>query len=166
MTTSDETTLVRAAQRGDTVAMQELLAVLSPYVGRLCGPIALHDGADATQEALIAVFRDLRSLREPAALYGWVRTVAVREAVRIAQRNRRIVADELPEVPAPGDPELAVDIGDVLRRLSPQHRAVLVLRDLEGLDEKQVSELLDIELGTVKSRLHRARRGFRKAWRA
>lgn len=121
MTTADEAALVRAAQRGDTVAMQELLAVLAPYVGRLCGPVALQDGADATQEALIAVFRDLRTLREPAALYGWVRTLAIREAVRIARRNRRIVADELSDVPAPGDPQLAADIDDVLRRLSPQH---------------------------------------------
>jgi hypothetical protein len=44
----DRTELVRAAQRGDALAMQELLGLLTPYVGRLCGPIALDDGADAT----------------------------------------------------------------------------------------------------------------------
>jgi RNA polymerase sigma-70 factor (ECF subfamily) len=164
MTSVDLGSLVRAAQHGDTRAMNELLGLLSPYVGRLCGPIALQDGADAAQEALIAVFRDLRSLRDPLALYGWVRMIAVREAVRVARRARRRVADELPDVPRPDDPQLASDIRDVLARLSPDHRAVLVLRDLEGLDENSVSALLDVEVGTVKSRLHRARRSFRKAW--
>ena len=50
--------------------MDELLGLLAPYVGRLCAPIALQDGADATQEALVAVFRGIRRLREPAALFG------------------------------------------------------------------------------------------------
>ncbi|HEX3815179.1 MAG TPA: sigma factor-like helix-turn-helix DNA-binding protein [Mycobacteriales bacterium] len=72
--------------------------------------------------------------------------------MRVARRHRRDVADELTEVPERGDPQLAVDIGAVLDRLSPQHRAILVLRDLEGLDGKAVGELLEVELGTVKSR--------------
>jgi len=157
--------LVRAAQRGDGLAMSELLDVLAPAVGRWCGPIALQDAADATQEALIAVFRGLRGLRDPAALYGWARAIAVREAVRVARRSARERPAELPEVPAPGDPMLAVDIRDVLGRLAPDHRAVLMLRDLEGLDERTVGELLDLPAGTVKSRLSRARDNFRKGWR-
>jgi len=60
--------------------------------------------------------------------------------------------------------ELASDIRDVLARLSPDHRAVLVLRDLEDLDERSAAALLSVEVGTVKSRLHRARQSFRKAW--
>jgi len=79
--------LVRAAQRGDTMAMNDLLDQLTPYVARICGPIALDDAADAAQEALIAVFRRLHTLREPAAVYGWVRAIATREAVRVAQRQ-------------------------------------------------------------------------------
>lgn len=154
--------LVRAAQSGDTMAMQELLGVLAPSVGRLCGPIALQDGPDAAQEALIAIFRRLGQLRDPAALHGWARAIAVREAVRVARRRPAVA--ELHEVPAPGDPLLAADVRDVLRRLRPEHRAVLVLRDLEGLDERTVGELLSVPAGTVKSRLHRARRSFREAW--
>jgi RNA polymerase sigma factor (sigma-70 family) len=51
-----------------------------------------------------------------------------------------------------------------LRRLSPDQRAVLVLRDLEGLSEAEAAALLRIEVGTAKSRLHRARRAFRNRW--
>ncbi|KAA2251447.1 RNA polymerase subunit sigma-24 [Solihabitans fulvus] len=164
MSEPDRVELVRAAQRGDALAMQELLTLLTPYVGRLCGPIALADGPDATQEALIVIFRNLRQLAEPAAVFGWARAIAVREAVRVARSAGRARPSELPEVPAKGDPQLAADIRDVLDRLAPEHRAVLVLRDLEGLDEQTVGGLLDVPTGTVKSRLFRARRSFRKAW--
>ncbi len=160
--------LVRAAQRGDALAMNDLLDLLAPYVGRLCGPIALQEGPDAAQEALIAVFRGLGQLREPAALFGWVRAIAVREAVRVARRGQagRTVAGALAAVPAPGDPQLAVDVRSVLARLAPEHRAVLVLRDLERLDEQAAAALLEVPRGTVKSRLSRARRSFRKEWQA
>jgi RNA polymerase sigma-70 factor (ECF subfamily) len=156
--------LVRAAQRGDPMALGELMEVLAPYVGRICGPIALQDGPDAAQEALITILRGIRGLREPAALFGWARVIAVREAVRIARRTVRgsMVAAE--EIGAPGDPQLGVDIADTLARLTPEHRAVLVLRDMEGLDELQAGRILSVPPGTVRSRLFRARRGFRKAW--
>jgi RNA polymerase sigma-70 factor (ECF subfamily) len=161
-----EADLVRAAQRGDTVAMNELLDGLAPYVGKICGPIALSDGADAAQEALIAIFRGLRGLENPAALFGWARAIAVREAIRVAHRQQRQQPADLSELPARDDPQLAVHVQDVLRRLSPEHRAVLVLRDLEGLDEQEAAAMLDVPAGTAKSRLHRARASFRKAWRS
>ncbi|ACU74994.1 RNA polymerase, sigma-24 subunit, ECF subfamily [Catenulispora acidiphila DSM 44928] len=155
---------VRAAQRGDALAMSRLLDELTPYVGRLCAPIALADGPDAAQEALIAIFQNLRSLREPEALYGWTRRIAVREAIRVAQRTTRQQHAELAELPAPGSPELAVDIRDVLNRLSPEHRAILMLREVEGLDERSAAEVLDVSAGTAKSRLSRAKAAFRKQW--
>ncbi len=162
--------LVRAAQDGDALAMDELLTLVTPYVTRLCRPIAPHDVADAVQESLLAVFKGLRTLRDPQAFYGWVRTATVREAVRVA---RRAPAEE------PADPadlarlgglradahgELPADVRDVLARLPVRHRAVLVLRELEGLDEATVAGLLGVPQGTVKSRLSRARSSFRKAW--
>jgi RNA polymerase sigma factor (sigma-70 family) len=156
--------LIRAAQRGDRIAVADLMDALAPYVGRVCGPIALQDGPDAAQEALIAILKNLGRLREPAAIYGWARMIAVREAVRVARQAARVIPAELADVPAPGDPQLAADVRDVLARLTPEHRAVLVLRDVEGLDEQAAGALLDVPAGTVRSRLFRARRSFRKAW--
>jgi RNA polymerase sigma factor (sigma-70 family) len=156
--------LVRRAQRGDALAMDRLLTEIGPYVGRICASIALQDGQDAAQEALVAIFRALPGLADPAALHGWVRTIAVREAVRVATRARRTRAAPLPDVPARGDPELAADVRDVLARLSPEHRAVLVLRDLEGLDQAAVAEILAVPAPTVRTRLFRARRNFRRQW--
>ncbi|WP_436770790.1 RNA polymerase sigma factor [Yinghuangia sp. YIM S09857] len=156
--------LAVAARRGDTLAMNDLLDHLIPFVSAICGPIALSSRQDAVQETLVAVFRALRTLDEPEALYSWVRAVAVREAVRVARRDARTLPVEPIDLQAPGDPQLAADIGDVVARLSPEHRAVLVLRDVEGLDEREAAELLGVPEGTVKSRLHRARAGFRRMW--
>lgn len=157
--------VVRHAQRGDLIALHDLLDLVTPYIRRLCGPIALQDAPDAAQETLIVVLRRLGDLRDPAALFGWVRVIAVREAVRVAKASRPWHPAELVDLPAPGDPMLATDIQDVLDRLSPEHRAVLMLRDLEGLDEKTAGDQLGIPLGTVRSRLSRARSSFAKAWR-
>ena len=156
---------IEDAQAGDVLAMSALLDALAPWVGRLCGSIALEHGADAAQETLIQVFRDLRTLRDPARLRGWVRRIATRESVRHAQRGRREPPlDPLPGVPDAGDPALAHDVRSVLQRLSPEQRAILVMRDLEGLSEAEAAALLQVARGTVKSRLHRARQAFIERW--
>ena len=154
----------RVRAGGDPAAMQELMRFLEPFVGRWCGPIALQDGPDAVQETLLIVFRQLHQLKEPAALLGWVRAIAIREAVKIAAKSNRTVLTELTELPGRAEMETMSDVRDVLARLSPEHRAILVLRDLEDLDERSVSAMLDISVGTAKSRLHRARRSFQRAW--
>ena len=161
--------LIRAAQAGDSLAMSQMLDALVPWVGRICGSIALDAGPDAAQEALILVFRDLRKLREPAAFRGWVRRIATREAVRHAQRERRGEAGSSGpkvslEIPVASDPGLAADVRSVLETLSPEQRAILVLRDFEGLTESEAAEHLSVAKGTAKSRLHRARSEFQKRW--
>jgi RNA polymerase sigma factor (sigma-70 family) len=163
MTDQELAATVRAAQRGDAMAMAALVDELMPYVGRICGAIALQQGEDAAQEALIVVLRKLRRLQDPHALRGWVRTIATREAVRVAKRAG-VAAPSAELSPASTDPTLGLEIRDQLGRLDPEQRAVLVLRDLEGLGEQEVAELLHVPEGTVKSRLHRARARFREEW--
>ena len=155
-----------AAQRGDALAMDALLRSLTPLVSRLCGAIALDDGDDAMQETVIAVLRALPGLREPAAVHGWARRIASREAVRVAKRRLPAVDDAvLSDVPARlPDPDAVVDVRTTLAGLRPEHRAILVLRDVEGLSESEAAALLDVAEGTVKSRLHRARAAFRAGW--
>jgi DNA-directed RNA polymerase specialized sigma24 family protein len=125
------------------------------YVGRLGGPIALQDGPDAAQEALIAVFRGLGQLREPAALFGWVRAIAVREAVRVARRGEagRTVAGAMADVPAPGDPQLATDVRDVLERLAGSFRlpGLRFLRPLLAPLERRVGRMV---LRRLEARVH------------
>jgi len=96
------------------MALGELMELLLPYVGRICGPIALQDGPDATQEAMIKILRGIRTLDQPAALFGWARVIAVREAVRLAAR-RPVTAPLLDEQQA-GE-ILSVQPGTVRSRL-------------------------------------------------
>jgi DNA-directed RNA polymerase specialized sigma24 family protein len=158
--------LVRRAQRGDADALEGLLRELAPYLGRICGAIALDEGDDALQDTMLAVVRHLGSLREPLAVRGWARRIAVREARRVANRGRTVPVDahDLGVIPAAGDLGADVDVRAVLASLSPEHRAVLVLRHVEGLSEQEVADVLDIAPGTVKSRVHRARSAFVERW--
>jgi len=157
---------VEAAQRGDLMALNDLLDSLTPWVGRLCGSIALDAGPDAAQETLIQVMRDLKGLRDPTSLRSWVRRIATREAIRHAERRRRepLVEHADRTLASPLDPALRHDVECVLAELSADQRAILVLRDLEGLSEAEAALVLEVAQGTIKSRLHRARRAFRERW--
>jgi RNA polymerase sigma factor (sigma-70 family) len=159
--------IVEAAQQGDALALDRLLDELAPYVRRLCGRIAPATADDAAQEALLAIFRGLPTLRAPEAIMTWVRSVTVRTAFRLAHRHEQeFAADEtLMERPGPSLEGL-VDIDDALARLPLPQRIVLVLRTQEGLSEQEIAAALGIPAGTVKSRLHRARTAFREGWEA
>src|SRR3954452_13384300 len=167
-TPGDVVELVRRAQLGDTDAMNALLTEIAPYVGRICGAVALGAGEDATQEALVAIFRNLPSLRDAIALRAWARRIAVREALRAAGRNRSVPVDPATLEAAVAAPDLSgsVDVLQVLAGLDPVHRAVLVLRHLDGLGEEEMADVLEVAPGTVKSRLHRARAAFKARWSA
>ncbi|MER6345134.1 RNA polymerase sigma factor [Streptomyces sp. NPDC001595] len=155
--------LLPRAQAGDEQAMNHLLTGITPYVARLCRSVTHDDGADATQEALLAIYRGLRTLREPDAFYGWVRAVTLREAVRTAKRTGPEGTYARAESGQEVNPLDAVHITDVLERLSLSHRQVLTLRAY-GLTEEEMAQTLSLPVGTVRSRLHRARRRFREAW--
>jgi DNA-directed RNA polymerase specialized sigma24 family protein len=147
--------------------MDALVRALMPYVARVCGAIALDRGDDAMQETLIAVLRNLRSLREPAALHGWVRRIAVREAIRAARGGREDPVDPAMLVSTsvgPVDVATVVDVRATLADLAPEQRAILVLRDVDGVSELEAARILGVPEGTVKSRLHRARSSFARRW--
>ncbi|HVB94870.1 MAG TPA: sigma-70 family RNA polymerase sigma factor, partial [Acidimicrobiales bacterium] len=131
-----------------------------------CGAIALDRGDDAVQETFIAVLKSLGSLREPAALKGWVRRIAVRESIRVA--GGRTVAMDPDIMPLPeaalADIATSLDIRATLAALAPEQRAMLVLRDVDGLSEAEIARALRVPVGTVKSRVHRARAAFRGRW--
>ncbi|MFJ9153065.1 RNA polymerase sigma factor [Streptomyces sp. NPDC102270] len=156
--------LLPRAQAGDRQAMNDLLRHVAPLVVRLCQRVTRRHGLDAAQEAMLAIYRGIRQLREPNAFYAWVRAIAVREAVRTQQRLGEFAAEGLPDLVQDTNPMAAVHINDVLDRLPDHHREVLTLRVFYGLDEQEMATALALPLGTVRSRLFRARRNFHDAW--
>ncbi len=159
---------MRRAQRGDAAALDRLVAELLPYLGRICGAIALDRGDDALQEAMIMVVRKIGTLREPAALKGWARRIAVREAVRVATAEGASLVDPnaLAANTDVADHASDAEVRAVLASLPPEQRTILVLRHVDGLSEAEVAQALDVAVGTVKSRASRARRSFRERWSA
>lgn len=156
---------VAAAQQGDALAVDRLLDELAPFVRRLCARIAPAEADDATQEALLAIFRGLATLQAPEAIITWARSVTVRTAIRLARRRppEAVTEQTLLRRHTPS-PEGLVDIDDALARLPVAQRVVLILRTREGLSEQEIATTLGIPTGTVKSRLHRARAAFREVW--
>jgi RNA polymerase sigma-70 factor (ECF subfamily) len=136
-------------------------------VRRISGRIAGSQADDAAQEALLAIFRDLPKLRSPEAVISWASAVTARAAQRVERIDRRqrgqgsVTDPEFLSLPVDFD---ALELADVLARLPARDHAILVLRDLQGLSEHDIAEALGVPVGTVKSRLHRARRRFREEW--
>jgi RNA polymerase sigma-70 factor (ECF subfamily) len=127
-----------------------------------------EDARDATQEAFISALRALRSFRGDAQLSTWIHRIAVNASLDLVRRRARRKTNPLEEVSdrpsgEPGPEEAAVgasraaEVQKALLSVSDEHRAVLVLHDLQALDYTEVAQALDIPVGTVKSRLHRAR---------
>lgn len=159
--------MVCAAQRGDAGAIDELIDALLPLVRRVSARVAGPQAEDAAQEALLAIFRDLPGLRAPEAIVSWASAVTARIAARVDRGDRRQRGRA-----GPVDPERlaswfehdALEVTDVLARLPARDHEVLVLRDLQGLSERETAVTLGVPVGTVKSRVHRARRRFREEW--
>lgn len=166
--------LVIRAQQGDRDAFEEIAASV---VRRLYGTASLiirdpDAASDAVQETLISAWQNLPSLRDASAFDGWLNRILVRSCYR-AIRHRRwgrfeVQVTEI-DVPVTSD-EHRVDTLDQIerafRRLTPDHRAVIVMHHRLGLQMEEVATALDIPVGTVKSRLHRATAALRAALEA
>jgi RNA polymerase sigma-70 factor (ECF subfamily) len=167
--TDDE--LVAAAQAGDRAALDALLRRHVDLIHAVCSRLAGNpaDAADATQEALIAIVRGLPRFDRRAASRTWMYRVATNaclDELRRRGRRPRLGLDEaMAERPDPAPPvdrtvtdRLTLD--DALARLPDEFRVAVVLRDVQGMDYAQIAEVLDIPIGTVRSRIARGRQAL------
>jgi RNA polymerase sigma-70 factor (ECF subfamily) len=156
--------LVARAQLGDLRALDELLAtVQEPLYRHIC--ILLgdeHAAEDVLQETLLTISRKLGTLREPRWFRAWAFRIATRHGVRHARRARRqpdvVDPRDLADVPVadesvPFDPDILAELVDILPSVPPASQIVLRMHYLEGLTHVEIAEVLEISVGTVKSRL-------------
>ena len=169
--------LVRAAAKGRTDAFEELVRLHEKKVYalmlRMCGNP--EDARDAAQEAFLSAWRGLPSFRGEAGFSTWLYRLASNAAIDQLRRNRRqreeasLDAGEMdtpdqspgPQEAAEGS-ELQRAVADGLASLSEDHRRILLLREYQELSYDEIAQTLDMDLGTVKSRISRARRALRK----
>jgi RNA polymerase sigma-70 factor (ECF subfamily) len=165
--------LVRRAKAGDREAFGRLVDRFQAPVYRVVRGI-LSDPADAedvAQEAFLRAYESLAKFRGESGFFTWLYRIAVNEALRAKKRRSFTRIDAVAEVEAPR-PETPDEEGPspaalerLLGQLSDEFRAIVVLRDLEGLSYQEIAETLEIPMGTVESRLFRARRDLRDLWR-
>jgi RNA polymerase sigma-70 factor (ECF subfamily) len=167
----DEQTVTRA-QHGDREAFADLVEAFGDRLHAVSQGI-LRDTSraeDASQQALLQIWRDLPKLRDPSRFVPWAYRLTVRVCYAEAERTRRTMhasIDELQRQPAAGDQTAWVADRDELERafgqLSLDHRTVVVMRHYLGLPLEQIAEALAVPVDTVRSRLYHAMRGLRAA---
>ena len=170
-----DTTLVVRAQHGDEEAFASLAVAIGDRLHAVAHRI-LRDidlAEDATQQALLATWRNLPQLRDPARFEAWSYRLLVNACYAEARRTRHWPPN-IRLLPA-DEPESADGLSSVVdrdqlergfRRLSIDHRAVVVLHHYLDLPLDEVADVLGVPVGTVRSRLHHAMRGLRAALEA
>ena len=133
-----------------------------------------HDAEDLTQDVFVRVFKSIHAFR-PGTLEGWLHRITTNLFLDGARRKQRIRMDALSIAPdhvwgsATGpedlhaDASLDGDVGAALDSLNAEQRVAVVLCDIEGLAYDEIAEVLDIKLGTVRSRIARGRAQLREA---
>ena len=178
--------LVERAQRGDKQAFGLLVTKYQRKLGRLLSRL-IRDPAeveDVAQEAFIKAYRALPNFRGDSAFYTWLYRIAVNSTFTHLRKARlrsffsleRIDSDEpvakeiidalTDKTDADRDAfvhELQEKLNDAMQKLSTKHRTVVTLFEIEGLSHQEIADVMDCSVGTVRSRLFRARRQLQEA---
>lgn len=176
-----EQELIHSAQKGDTSAFGQLVEAHQSKIYSLCYRMTgnAEDAADLTQEVFLSAWRSLSRFQEQSSFGTWIYRMATNASIDFLRREKRrqvlsMTMEEDSEERQAQVPderysphrlleqkEARQAVADALAALSPEHRQVLVLREMEGLSYQEVGQLLDLEEGTVKSRIARARLALR-----
>jgi RNA polymerase sigma-70 factor (ECF subfamily) len=178
MTDQDDQDLIRRTLGGHSESFGQLI---SKYQNRLYnGMVQIlrsePEAEDVVQDAFVLAFTKLNTFKGNSAFFTWLYRIGYNVAItRIRRRKPTVSIEGKPDQgrldfpdqgPAPGDQlerhEETVQLMKALDRLSEEHRSILVLREMEELDYDAISEILDLPIGTVRSRLHRARHQLRE----
>ncbi|WP_051208475.1 RNA polymerase sigma factor SigE [Propionicicella superfundia] len=165
----------KAAPAWTPPTWEELVATHSAPVYRLAYRLTGNrfDAEDLTQEVFIKAYRSINQF-QPGTLSGWLHRITTNLFLDGARKRARVRVDNLSEqnqvadtVATPDeivhDADLDHDIAAALGHLNPQVRAAVVLCDIEGLSYEEVAAVLDVKIGTVRSRIHRGRSQLREA---
>ena len=169
----DDEQLINATLAGDSSAFGMLV---HKYQDRLYNTLthllgSPEDARDIVQDAFVKAFVKLETFERASAFYTWLYRIAFNAAVSSQRRQRPAVSiqqqrEDWGHELAGGDPppddrlqrqELAGQVQAALAKLTEEHRTIVVLREIDGCDYETISSILDLPVGTVRSRLHRAR---------
>jgi RNA polymerase sigma-70 factor, ECF subfamily len=169
----DDRTLIRRCRQGDELAWE---ALVTRYQARVCSVAFTYTGSeeealDVAQEVFVRVWQRLETCREPDRFAGWLLQIARNACLDHLRRRRArppaqdLAADELPFLVDPAErPDDDLELADrrhvvelALQQLSVINREAILLKDIQGLPLEEMAAMLELPLGTVKSRCSRAR---------
>jgi RNA polymerase sigma-70 factor (ECF subfamily) len=178
---SDDPRLIAECLKGDSAAFGELVRRYQERLYHTAFRLVdnAEDALDVVQEAFLSAYQSLGSFKGDSLFFTWLYRIAVNTAISLKRKKKAVVridggrnGELLAEPPDPSDlsrPGHALEqeeqerrIKQALARLSPEHRAVLVMKDMEGQKYEAIAEALGVPIGTVRSRLHRARLELRE----
>jgi RNA polymerase sigma-70 factor (ECF subfamily) len=170
---SDDASLIAATLAGDTAAFGRLVGL---YQDRLYNSLlrvvgSAEDAGDIVQDAFVQAFVKLDSFRGSSAFYTWLYRIAFNLAMSHARRERKVASldgmkADWGSEPVDGQPtpEVSLErrervemVHAALAKLSIEYRTILVLREIDGCRYDEIAEILELPVGTVRSRLFRAR---------
>lgn len=184
----DDSSLVKRCQQGDSAAMETLIIKYQDRIFNLTYKMCsnFEDASELTQDTFVKAIERINDFRGKSAFYTWIYRIAVNLTLNHCKRKVKIgfksIDDTLKDVSSESrmqlknflqdnkelDPALIAQKRDIyelmlsaLNSLDEDQKAVVILRDIESLSYKEISEITGVELGTVKSRLFRARDNLR-----
>jgi RNA polymerase sigma-70 factor (ECF subfamily) len=181
---ADDAVLVRQVQSGRTGAFAHLVRRYQDRVFNACLRMCRNpaDAEDLSQDVFLKAFDRIRTFEGKSSFYTWIFRIAVNVSLSHRRKARlRLVGslngdgeagpagdrllDDRAEDPAGSAQreELRGRVAETLATLEDHQRVILVLRDVEGCDYQQIGKIMDVPIGTVKSRVHRARMALREA---
>lgn len=174
--------LARRAAGGDRLAFHAVVDRHAQSLFRLArGMVASRDDAeDIVQETFVEALKGIGNFDGRSSLMTWLSRILFRRAGRVWKKNRRARAivpldsamesarqhDRLVSMPATSSVDHKLDLAAVLPALAPEHRQILLLREMQGMSYAEIAQTLRVPQGTVESRLHRARRELRERLKA
>lgn len=176
----EDAMLIRRAQNGDADAFEALIAPQEKRIYALCLRMLgnREDAMDCAQDAMVRIWRAIKSYRRQASFATWCFRIATNACFDLLRKkkNRTVISLDdlsakgfLPDADQSADPHRQAEMGERKRALGaaiaalPEDmRAALILRDMQGFAYEEVAEILQAPLGTVKSRINRARAKVRQ----
>jgi RNA polymerase sigma-70 factor, ECF subfamily len=170
----DDRRLIAEVLAGNTAAFGELVARYQDRLFNVAYRVLdnADDAADVVQDVFVNAYTSLRAFKGDSELFTWLYRIAFNTAISFKRRRRGVVRidgsgdggldpedrslDTAPEAGLERTEDERV-LGEAMAKLSAEHRTVLVLKDIDGLKYEEIADVMGVPIGTVRSRLHRAR---------
>jgi len=176
----EDSSIIKKHKDGDPIAFEDLVLAYQDKIYNLCRYMLgnAHDAEDAAQDAFLKAYQALPKFRPEASLYTWLYRIATNTCIDYkrkpvfeslfgsSEEGGRLIHDRASEDPSPErlyqSKQIDRALQEGLGKLSPKLRAIIILKEIEELSYEEIADTLEISMGTVKSRIARAREELQK----